>query len=155
MISYKEDEALRNVMHEIIDALNMQHVDKSRVFCLRSHGSASRNTIARCHALPKVMQLSLKTDPVYVLEFISENFDRLSEEDKIKTVIHELMHIPKSFGGGFRHHDYVSRRNVDKFYERYRIARKEPVKTENSDLPTENKISERTFDSLRNFLFGS
>ena len=155
MISYKEDEALLKTMHEIIEVLNMKHVDKQRVFCLRSRGSAARNTIARCHALPKVMQLSLKTDPVYVLEFISENFDRLSEEDKIKTIIHELMHIPKAFGGGFRHHDYVSRGNVNKFYERYRIARKEPIKTENSDLPTEKQNAERNFDSIKNFLFGS
>lgn len=152
MITYKEDEELMQIMHDIIDILNMKHVNKSRVFCLRSRGSASRNTIARCHALPKVMQLSLKTEPVYVLEFISENFDKLNDEDKIRTVIHELMHIPKAFGGGFRHHDYVCKRNVEKLYEIYRISRKEPIKNQNFDLPTEKKNFERTFDSFKNFL---
>ncbi len=155
MITYKEDEKLIEIMHDIVSVLNMKHVNKSRVFCLRSKGSASRHTIARCHALPKVMQLSLRTDPVYVLEFISETFDKLSEEDKIRTIIHELMHIPKAFGGGFRHHDYVCKRNVDKLYETYRVARKEPIKEQNSNLSTEKQDSDKPFDSIRNFLFGS
>ncbi|MBI2046960.1 hypothetical protein HYT26_02255 [Candidatus Pacearchaeota archaeon] len=29
------------------------------------------------------------------------------------------MHIPKSFGGGFKHHDYVCNRNIDNYYKRY------------------------------------
>ena len=55
----------------------------------------------------------------YALEFISERFDRLSEEEKTKVVIHELMHIPASFGGGFRYHDYVCNKNIEKNYKTY------------------------------------
>ena len=40
-------------------------------------------------------------------------------EEKVKTLIHELMHIPKAFGGGFRHHDVVNRKNVENLYKRY------------------------------------
>ena len=50
---------------------------------------------------------------------MSERFDNMSEIDKIKTLIHELMHIPKSFGGGFKYHNVVHDRNVDIMYERY------------------------------------
>ena len=52
----------------------------------------------------------------------------MSPEDKTKTLIHELMHIPKTFGGGFIHHDVVHERNVNKMYEHYcRIKGKNPL----------------------------
>jgi predicted metallopeptidase len=34
--------------------------------------------------------------------------------------VHELMHIPATFGGGFRHHDHVTTKNVDRFYKEYK-----------------------------------
>jgi predicted metallopeptidase len=55
----------------------------------------------------------------YLIELISEKFDRQSEEDKIKTLIHELMHIPKTFGGGFIHHNKVNEKSVDILYREY------------------------------------
>jgi predicted metallopeptidase len=64
--------------------------------------------------------MSLNRKGFYVLEFISERFDRLSEEEQTKTIIHELMHIPKSFGGGFKHHDYVCDRNIERFFQVYK-----------------------------------
>ena len=30
------------------------------------------------------------------------------------------MHIPKTFGGGFKHHDYVTDENVNKCYKEYK-----------------------------------
>lgn len=103
-------------LKEIVSRLEMGHVDVSRIRCLRSKGTSARGVIARCHGLSKVQQIALNAEPFYVIELISENFDRLSEEEKIKTLIHELMHIPKNFGGGFRHHDFVTRKNVDILY---------------------------------------
>ena len=44
----------------------------------------------------------------------------LSREEKIKTIIHELLHIPKNMGGGFRNHrPYVTRRHVNKVFKEY------------------------------------
>ena len=57
----------------------------------------------------------------YLIEIVSEKFDRLHPEEQTRTLIHELMHIPKSFGGGFRHHrPYVNRRTVDRMYKLYK-----------------------------------
>ena len=55
---------------------------------------------------------------------MSERFDKLNEEDKVKTIIHELMHIPKTFGGGFKHHDFVCEKNINLMYKTY-ISKKE------------------------------
>ena len=96
------------------------HVDIENIKCFRSYGTSSRGTIARCHGLGKLMQKALFRKAFYVLEFLSERFDKMSEEEQLKVIVHELMHIPKCFGGGFKHHNFVTERNVNKFYEEYK-----------------------------------
>src|SRR3989344_4605329 len=105
---------------EEISKLLFPHIDINRIRCFRSYGSCSRTTIARCHALGKLMQKALGIKAIYALEFLSERFDKMSEEEQVKVIIHELMHIPFTFGGGFKHHDYVSDRNVNKMYQCYK-----------------------------------
>ena len=75
--------------------------DLTRIVCMRSFGSTS-NALARCHAVPRIMQKALGMPGHYVIEIVSENFDELSNTEKTKTIIHELMHIPKSMGGEFK-----------------------------------------------------
>ena len=98
--------------------------DLTRIACMRSSGSKS-NALARCHTVPKIMQKALQMEGYYVIEIVSENFDELDEKEQVKTIIHELMHIPKSMGGGFRQHDYVCNRNVDSMYKRLKMREKE------------------------------
>ncbi|MBS3056099.1 MAG: metallopeptidase [Candidatus Aenigmarchaeota archaeon] len=116
-ITYHPASDINELANVIVEKLDFDHIDMSRVIFLRSAGSKSQYTLARCHTLPRVMQKALGMRPHYVIEVVSEKFDRLEEEEKIKTIIHELMHIPKSFRGGFRHHaDYVTRRQVEMMY---------------------------------------
>lgn len=103
----------------IIQLLEWDHVDPRRVRAIRSRGTKSRRILARCHGLPKAIQTGLAIQAHYVIELVSENYDRLSEAEQTKTLIHELMHIPRIFGGGFRNHDYVRAKRVDQFYEQY------------------------------------
>jgi predicted metallopeptidase len=105
---------------EEISKILFPHVRISNVKCFRSYGTSSRRTIARCHALGKLMQKAIGIDAHYTLEFLSERFDKLSEEEQVKTIIHELMHIPKTFGGGFKHHHLVTEKNVNKGYDEYK-----------------------------------
>ncbi len=94
------------------------HVKIWRMKCFRSFGTSSRRTIARCHTIGKLMQKAIGVKAHYALEFLSERFDKLSEEEKTKVIIHELMHIPKTFGGGFKHHNWVTEKNVNQLYKR-------------------------------------
>jgi predicted metallopeptidase len=120
MIHYELAEDIGTEIKEIIRKLGMNHIDESRVVCIRSRGSASRRTLARCHGLPRIMQLALDLKPHYVIEAISEQFDKLGKADQTKVLIHELMHIPHAFGGGFRsHRPYVTKKKVEKMYQQF------------------------------------
>lgn len=118
-IKYEKAIDLETQVIDIARKLGFDHIDLSRVVCVRSHGSRSRRTLARCHTLPRIMQKALEVKAHYVIEVITENYEKLPQEEKVKVLIHELMHIPKSFKGGFRHHDHVTHRNVDRMYRDY------------------------------------
>lgn len=115
---YSDADDLQKRMMEIISVLDMKHIKEGRVKCIRSKGSSTNRTLARCHALGKVMQTGMKTDAFYTIEFL-EPFERLDKKEQDKVIIHELMHIPKTFGGGFRHHDYVCDQNVEIMHEQF------------------------------------
>jgi len=109
---------------DIVRTLDLRHIDLNKVVCVRSFGSSARRVIARCHGMSKVLQIAMGIKAFYVLEFISERFDSLSNNDQAETIIHEIMHIPKNFGGGFRYHDHVTIKNVKGMLEKYRGAKR-------------------------------
>ncbi len=117
-MEYVEAPDLKRLVDEIIDSLDLFHVVPQFVYCYRSKGSKSKRTVARIHGLGKIWQEALRRPPTYIIEVISEHYDRLSYEEKEKTLIHELLHIPKGFTGGFRpHKGYVDRERVEKLYK--------------------------------------
>jgi predicted metallopeptidase len=120
-ITYSEAPDVKILADEIAESLEFFHVVPQYVFCLRSKGSASKRTIARIHGLGKVWQETLNLPPSYVIEVISERYDRLSEEGKEKTIIHELLHVPKAFAGGFRpHKGYIDEQIVERLHRIFR-----------------------------------
>ncbi len=120
MITYEKDPSLQVQTEFIIKRLGFHWIDTERMVCMRSRGSKTRRIIARCHALSKAMQIALDVKAHYIIEVISERYDKMSREERTKTLIHELMHIPKTMGGGFRHHrPYVNRKNVERMYEKF------------------------------------
>ncbi len=123
-VSYERDPGLEEQVRQIACQLGMRHIDHTRLAVVRSRGTRSRRVLARCHALSRLFQHALGIEAQYAIEVLSENFDRLSPEDRTRTLIHELMHIPASFAGGFRHHrPYVNRRSVERMYKEYLKAR--------------------------------
>ncbi len=107
----------------IARTLGLDWLDFSRIHFLRTHGSKSR-AIARVSGLPKVFQITMNVPAHYVIEVIAERYDTLKQGEKEKVIIHELLHIPKSMGGGYRHHDYVNRRRVETLWKEYHIREK-------------------------------
>ena len=120
-MKYYEAPDVKLLVNEVIERLEFSHIVSQCVHCFRSEGSKSKRIIARIHGFGKIWQQALGLPPTYVIEVLSERYDKLSQEDKEKTVIHELMHIPRGFKGGFRpHKGYVSRQQVEKMFKEYK-----------------------------------
>jgi predicted metallopeptidase len=94
---------IKRRLFSISDKLGMSWVRKSRLFVYRSYNSKSR-AYARTWGLPRVWQFSLRQPPAYVIEVLSERFDKLDASTQDKILIHELAHIPKNFSGSLLAH---------------------------------------------------
>lgn len=123
---WAKDREIQSEMEEIVSSLKMPHILLNRVFCYRTNGSKAR-AYARTWSFPKIFQEALGIEPAYVMEIISEKFDRLTKDDKKKVIIHELLHIPKNFSGSLLPHKYGNTRidrEVDVLFKRYVNNRK-------------------------------
>ena len=83
--------------------LHLDWVNPERVYCFRSTGSKAR-AYARIWGLSRVWQQALGRKPAYIIEVLSEKFDRLDPKQKDKILLHEIAHIPKNFSGALLPH---------------------------------------------------
>ncbi|MCP4646889.1 MAG: metallopeptidase [bacterium] len=104
------------MLDELLEYLQMDHVINSRIICMRSTG-AQVNAYARIWSLPEIWRNALEINPFYVIEVVSEEYDKLQEEKQKKILIHELLHIPKKFTGGLVPHKNRGRKIDDKLVE--------------------------------------
>jgi len=111
-VKYRRSWELEAKAKRFIDELGLEHVDKGKIRCVRSIGTRAKYTLARVHAFPKVWQTALNVEPHYVIEFLSEHFDKLSQKEQDKILLHELAHIPKCFGGGLVAHNRVFKKRI-------------------------------------------
>jgi len=118
-IRYFEAYDVKELVELVVAKLDFTHIDLSGIYCFRSSGSKSRRTVARIHSLGKLWQKALNKRSSYLIEVISERYDRLSREEKEKVIIHELLHIPKGFAGGFRpHKGHITKRKIESLHLR-------------------------------------
>ena len=107
-------------------SLGLEWIKLSRVFTYSSTGSKTR-AYARTWGLPRLWQRSLDVEPSYIIEVISEHFERLSEHDQDRVLLHELTHIPRNFSGALlphtkkRHGSFKEK--LERLYEDYRTSR--------------------------------
>lgn len=118
-IEYEKADDVCLLVRRILYCLNdyFRHIDNERIICYRSRGSRS-TAYARIHGLPRIWIQALGIKPMYIIEVLSEYFDSLGIEDRVKIIIHELLHIPGNFSGGLRPHGrYVNRERVRKLFK--------------------------------------
>ncbi|MEM2009832.1 MAG: putative metallopeptidase [Thermosphaera sp.] len=118
MIKYFWANDVSDMIKDIVSTLQpeLQHIDLKRIVAVRSVGSKSR-AIARVHGFPRIYSFVLGVEPIYVIEVISEGFDNLPVGEKVKVLIHELLHVPRNLKGGLRPHGrLVNGREVLRLY---------------------------------------
>ncbi|MDQ7828903.1 MAG: putative metallopeptidase [Armatimonadota bacterium] len=109
----------------IARALGFDHVDPRRVHCLRVFGSRA-NAYARIWGLPQIFQRALRVRAHYVVEVLMPDFGRLSRAQQDRVLIHELLHIPRTFSGGLRPERAprfaITHHTVSRLYRQYLTA---------------------------------
>lgn len=126
-MEWKSAPDIRKELSEITQRLPFSHINLRRVICFRSFGSTSRAQ-ARIWSFPRVWQLALKQPAAYIIEVLSEKFDKLSQEEQKKVLIHELLHIPKNFSGSLLPHRGrgrgINRHTVEKLFRDFQEKQK-------------------------------
>jgi predicted metallopeptidase len=100
---------------KLVTSLGMSWVKNANVHCFRSVNSKSR-AYARIWGLSRVWQIALDEKPSYIIEVLSEKFDKLPKERKDEVLIHELAHIPKNFSGSLLPH--IRKKGKRNFHDR-------------------------------------
>lgn len=115
-MQFEKADDVAKIAQTLVKTLELEHLDIKRIFFFRSYGSKSRS-YARIWSFPRILQLALNKSPHYVIEVLSHYFDKLSEKEKQKVLIHELLHIPKNFSGSLLPHKSRGRRLSKKVEE--------------------------------------
>lgn len=82
--------------NDLINNLDLEWLSYGRLFFYRSTGSKAR-AYARTWGLPRLWQRTLEVEPAYIIEVISEYFDKLTQRKQDEVILHELSHIPRNF----------------------------------------------------------
>lgn len=99
---------IQSLVEDIVVTLDKPYLNQYRLICMRSRGNKAR-AYARIWNLPDIWQKALDVGPYYIIEVLAEQFDKLSDDKKKQVLIHELLHIPKTFSGALLSHGHPSR----------------------------------------------
>jgi len=116
-VQYKKAPEIKRQIRVLIKELKFTHIKPNQIHCIRSFDAKTR-AVARIWGMAKIFHEVVGIEPNYIIEVNAKRFDKLSDRDKVKTLIHELMHIPKTFSGALlshrgRYHE-ISDREVEK-----------------------------------------
>jgi len=121
-MKWQKDAKIQKDLNKLVRLLGFEHVKSPRIFAYKSYESKAR-AYARIWSFPKIFQEVLSVEPAYVVEVLSEKFDKLSDDNKTKVLIHELLHIPKNFSGALlphRSHGRKINHEVDRLYKMFK-----------------------------------
>ena len=104
-VKWERDDEILTRVEKLVNELQIEWVDINGIHTFRSYNSSS-NAIARIWGLSKIWQMAIDQGPTYIIEVISEKFDRLSEHQKNEVILHELAHIPRNFSGALMAHSH-------------------------------------------------
>lgn len=124
-MEWEDASEVKKDIGEILKILDFPHINPSRIFCFRSHGSKSRS-YARIWTFPKIFQRALAVKPAYVIEVLAKHYDNLESDDQKKVLIHELLHIPKNFSGALVPHRGRNRslgKTANLLFEQYKKSK--------------------------------
>lgn len=121
-MDWQEANDVKKDLQKVLETIDLPYIDITKIHCYRTTGSKVR-AYARTWSFPKIFQKALNIEPAYVIEVLSKHYDKLSDDEKKKVLIHELLHIPKNFSGALLPHKTRSRNLhslANKFFKEYK-----------------------------------
>lgn len=122
-MKWERADDIKSELEDIVLKLEeFSHIQKGRIFCYRSYEAKTR-AYARIWSFPKIFQTALRVRAAYVIELVSERYNKLKKDQKKKVLIHELLHIPKNFSGSLLPHRRSGRtidREVEKLFKNFK-----------------------------------
>ena len=94
---------IKTIINSLVLQLDFKHIKSANVHCIRSFDAKTR-AIARIWGMSRLFKEVAGLEPHYIIEVNAKRFDKLNLRDQTKTLIHELMHIPKTFSGALLSH---------------------------------------------------
>lgn len=94
---------IKKTIRVLVESLHFDHIRVKNIHCIRSFDAKTR-AIARIWGMSRLFHEVAGLEINYIIEVNAKRFDKMNERDKIKTLIHELMHIPKTFSGALLSH---------------------------------------------------
>lgn len=122
-MQYKLAPEIKKQIRMLVRELNFTHIKVEQIHCIRSFDAKTR-AYARIWGMSRLFKEVAGIEPNYIIEVNARRFDKLTDREKMKTLIHELMHIPKTFSGALLshrgpHHE-INDRAVEKILEKSR-----------------------------------
>ena len=102
-MKYKLAPDVKKQIKLLVGRLDFSYIDVRQIHCIRSFDAKTR-AYARIWGMSRLFHEVAGLKPNYIIEVISKKFDKLPPKEQIKTLIHELMHIPKTFSGALLAH---------------------------------------------------
>ena len=124
-LRYEPLPCLCNIIRMIVEALPeaFGHVRTGRVYCVASRGHRGAS-LARIHGMSPAWA-AVGLGPAYLIEVVEENYAPLPPQERVRVVIHELLHIPRTFSGALRPHGRLVNERAVRRLERT-LARRDP-----------------------------
>jgi len=101
----------------LVEKLEFSHIKIKNIHCIRSFDAKTR-AVARIWGMAKIFSVVVGIEPHYIIEVNAKRFDKLPERERMKTLVHELLHIPKTFSGALLSHRGNNRRINDREIEK-------------------------------------
>lgn len=119
-MKYEKAPEIKEKILQLIDKLKFDYIKGENIHCIRSFDAKTR-AYARIWGMAKLFKEVVGIEPHYIIEVNARQFDKLNERDQLKTLVHELMHIPKTFSGALLPHrgryHRINDREVEKILE--------------------------------------
>lgn len=119
-MKYSKAPDIQEKILQLINRLKFDHIKADYIHCIRSFDAKTR-AYARIWGMAKLFKEVVGIEPHYIIEVNARRFDKLNPREQLKTLIHELMHIPKTFSGALLSHrgryHHINDREVEKILE--------------------------------------